>query len=438
MRLFPPPLEIGKEEGFTSEKDIFDYQSFGERLEKFYGSFDDPVVGILDAPWGSGKTTFIKMWCGHMRNAGYPIIEFDAFKNDYTDDAFIALAGEVLSLAKDKKLTESEYKPFKERTAKIAVAAAKGAVKKALCKVFSDEGYEEMSAAAEGASDAIFKDIMDQLENRKNEQQVFAKFGDALQKLASTLGKTCDQSAPKHLIFVIDELDRCKPTFALALLEKIKHFYAVPNVHFLLVTNLNQLGNVVKCVYGSEINGEKYLQKFYDISFSLPTKSRQTSTTEEFCNYLNSKCETLISSEWFIPLAKHLNLNLREIIKIHAYAAGMVGERDNIVFEYQLIYLSLASMRVINPEYFMLAVSGAITKEHINNFLHIPPYDHVNEYNSDLHSLTHYQELLLFLINAIEKDYVWTTNLSSNFRPPQYGNQLQEIAQKMQQISFAF
>jgi hypothetical protein len=424
MRLFSPPLEIGKEEGFTSEKDIFDYQSFGERLEEFYGSFDDPVVGILDAPWGSGKTTFIKMWCGHMRKAGYPIIEFDAFKNDYTDDAFIALAGEVLSLAKEHGLTENEYKPFKERTAKVVVAAAKGAVKKGLCNVFSDEGYEEMSAAAEGASDAIFKGVMEQLDNRKNERQMFEKFGDALQKLASTLGKTCNQNDPKHLIFVIDELDRCKPTFALALLEKIKHFYAVPNVHFLLVTNLNQLSKVVKCEYGSEVNGTSYLQKFYDISFSLPTKNDYTDNLNHFCAYLTRQCETPIENNWLSALPRHFNMSLRATLQMHTYAAAMIAGRDNIYFGYKLIFVGLACLKVAHPEYFKKILSGQLSREDV--YLLFP----------ETNKVEYFRAAFLYAIKQLPRDDAMYDQMLRSFDRVSSEDILQNKAIQMHELQF--
>lgn len=88
MRLFPPSLEVGDEEGFTPEKDIFGRAQLGAGLTNLVNSVSDPTVIAVDGQWGSGKTTFLKMWAGELRKAGFPVVYFDAFENDHVDDAF--------------------------------------------------------------------------------------------------------------------------------------------------------------------------------------------------------------------------------------------------------------------------------------------------------------------------------------------------------------
>src|SRR5437899_2382392 len=94
MRLFPPELEIGPEEGFTRERDIFERRPFGEKLTRIVQTLEDPLVLLLDGQWGTGKTTFIKMWRGELTKLKVPSIYFDAFANDYHEDAFLTIAGE--------------------------------------------------------------------------------------------------------------------------------------------------------------------------------------------------------------------------------------------------------------------------------------------------------------------------------------------------------
>jgi predicted KAP-like P-loop ATPase len=90
MRLFPPPLEIGDEEGFTKEKDIFGRSGIGRGLTNIISRVTDPLVIAVDNEWGTGKTTFLKMWAGELRKLGVPVIYFDAFQHDYVEDAFTA------------------------------------------------------------------------------------------------------------------------------------------------------------------------------------------------------------------------------------------------------------------------------------------------------------------------------------------------------------
>jgi KAP family P-loop domain len=93
LRLSPPELEIGVDEGFTPERDIFGRKPFAEQLTRIVRRIDGPAVLLLDSPWGTGKTTFVKMWLGELSKADVPNIYFDAFANDYLEDAFLAVAG---------------------------------------------------------------------------------------------------------------------------------------------------------------------------------------------------------------------------------------------------------------------------------------------------------------------------------------------------------
>ncbi len=74
----------------------------------------------------------------------------------------------------------------------------------------------------------------------------------------------------KKLLFLIDELDRCAPTFAVNMLEAVKHYYDNDNIVFVISTNNTQLAHTVRKYYGSDFDGAKYLNRFYDLVFDLP------------------------------------------------------------------------------------------------------------------------------------------------------------------------
>lgn len=302
MHILPPAIEIGENEGFNPQKDIFGRKAFGEDLKRLFENVEDPLVAILDAPWGSGKTVFAKMWCGMMRNEGFPVIYFDAFANDYMNDAFLCLASEIIEVSnKDKAFTDSAKKKFVECSKNVGKALLKTGVKagiKALTLNLIDK--DDLEALKSAASD-LSKEAEAELEkyiDRKfdeygKEKHFFASFRDALNKLVAereeveTTPQTADDvpdAIPPNrpLIIVIDELDRCRPPFALELLEKIKHFFSVPGVHFLLVTHLEQLESVVEHAYGIRNNASIYLHKFYNVFMELPkTESVNAVSTEK-------------------------------------------------------------------------------------------------------------------------------------------------------------
>ncbi len=101
MRISPPKVEIGELEGFSPDKDLFKRAAIGKSLQGFILRVEEPVVIAVDGQWGSGKTTFLKMFAGELRKDGFPVVYFDAFQNDYLDDAFTAIASEIVAMANE-------------------------------------------------------------------------------------------------------------------------------------------------------------------------------------------------------------------------------------------------------------------------------------------------------------------------------------------------
>ena len=66
--------------------------------------------------------------------------------------------------------------------------------------------------------------------------------------------KSVDKTAEftsKKLVFLIDELDRCRPTYAVETIEKIKHLFSVPGIIWVLVMNKEQIESSIQKVYGT-------------------------------------------------------------------------------------------------------------------------------------------------------------------------------------------
>lgn len=400
MRLFPPELVIGDFEGFTPEKDLFARKNFGEGLGNLFGSVEDPMVAILDAPWGSGKTTFVKMWCGYMRNQGFPVIYFDAFKNDYTEDAFLALAGEVIALADDIGPIDAEAKKgFLIKAQQVAAAAIKGGIKKGFSKLIGDEGVEEVVAAAaeEGVGcvlNSLDSYLLKKLEGRKKERDAFKEFGRALELLSGEMSKTMQERAQgerkgegadgatveqRPLIFVIDELDRCNPPFALDLLEKVKHFFSVPRVHFLLVTHLEQLENSVRFAYGMGEQAGTYLQKFFHISLALPASIDNFGKT-----YVDKYLDTLFAElpddaeggryssdlrKIICSYAKQNSLTLRSLERITTQIGVFLASTNKGFLRLSSIVAPLCIMKLVSPRLYRKAQSKTITLGDVTSFM---------------------------------------------------------------------
>jgi hypothetical protein len=75
------------------------------------------------------------------------------------------------------------------------------------------------------------------------------------------------------LFVVVDELDRCRPDYALRMLEEIKHFFDVPGVVFILGLHGGQLSKSIKAVYGTEFDSDDYLRRFFTRRYELRSQS---------------------------------------------------------------------------------------------------------------------------------------------------------------------
>ena len=93
--------------------------------------------------------------------------------------------------------------------------------------------------------------------------------------LAETAGTLAEKNEQRPLVIIIDELDRCRPSYAIELLEIAKHFFSVDHIVFVLAINLSELSHSVQAVYGEEFNARGYLERFFDVDFKLPDADRK-------------------------------------------------------------------------------------------------------------------------------------------------------------------
>lgn len=141
-------------------------------------------------------------------------------------------------------------------------AAAKGIAK----KYISEDAIDIVESGLDGSS-ALVKKLLDDYSVKKV----------SLIKFREEIGKVIENLSPNRpLVFFIDELDRCRPNYAVSILEKIKHFFNVSNIVFVLAIDKEQLSHSVCGVYNSEkINSKEYLRRFIDIEYSIPNDNKR-------------------------------------------------------------------------------------------------------------------------------------------------------------------
>ncbi|MYC74861.1 hypothetical protein F4X10_03690 [Candidatus Poribacteria bacterium] len=213
---------------------------------------DTPFTLAVDAEWGNGKTVFIEMLQAHLKKKGFCCVFFNAWECDFYSEPLAPLIAEI---SREIPSDSSIGKIFLEKGPKL-LECFKGAaslahplapvIVKILETGFSNIKTENLSS---------IKDYEDYCKALKD-------FKESLKEFSS------ERQDDRPLIVLIDELDRCRPDFAINTLERVKHIFDVPSLFFVVSVNKKEFSNVVRSFYGCE-DGERYLEKFFDLVFHL-------------------------------------------------------------------------------------------------------------------------------------------------------------------------
>lgn len=253
-------------------------KQFAEHLTGYVGRMKVGATIAIDAEWGAGKTWFVQHWKQHLINEGHHVAYIDAFANDYIDDPFLLIATEIANQVEKKegkrlkKTAVSVYHAMLPSLPKLIFSAAMtlmgaGLVAQSITETV--EGIKEATGDfgekfAEDMNERIKAQLEEKVQNHEADKKTLESFKQQLIEIASKLDKP--------LVFIVDELDRCKPEFSIRLIERIKHFFEIPNIVFVLAIHKKQLCESIDSYYGFKSENQ-YLDKFIDFSFKLFVES---------------------------------------------------------------------------------------------------------------------------------------------------------------------
>lgn len=178
-----------------------------------------------------------------------------------------------------------------------------------------------------------------------------------------------------RLVIFIDELDRCKPTYAIQFLERIKHYFDRQNITFVFSTNIKELINTVQNYYGNNFNGDRYLDKFFDLRLQLPK-------VELFYYLKLLKVEERygFKIDFLTQVINYFNLEMREITRFlkifelstnNMFGNVFTGEYEEHAMqmckEYILPYL--IGMYITNSKLFNDTINGNAENEFVDFFM---------------------------------------------------------------------
>lgn len=295
--------------------------------QKIVPKIEPPYAVALNGSWGSGKTTALMLIRNALRDARYHYVWFNTWEYDGVDDVCWALLKNIfLQLHKQNLVDLSEVETIVRKFA----YGFSGALSKLVGgKLISLVDLRDLFQKAEEDTLKPVEAFKDQVQELKKEY--ISLVNNALKKQNNE-----DQQLP--LVVFLDDLDRCHPEEALALVDSLKNMFCakmtsgeVPQVIFMAAFD----AQVLKTAIGRKFTdmpdtgttnprslSDEYFRKVFNITLAVPRleKEEYESITLEYANMILSEVDTTRRNNYVKTLqelckeTKHFRL--RHIIAI--------------------------------------------------------------------------------------------------------------------------
>ena len=253
----------------------------------------------VDAGYGEGKTFFLRRLARSLEGK-HPVAFVDAWADDLADEPLSALVATLQSalapMIQASDHVRSRWVAVLDKTGAVAKIAGKGLLKRGLGLLFTSAAVEAADEVLSGADAEVKKEVDDAIKESVSEaidgavtpkigvgthvwmQQRIDDFQSGKQaifelkrELSSLVEALRDQPQHPPIIIIIDELDRCRPSYSVKLLEEIKHLFDVPELVFILGMHGEQLSKSISGTYGADFDGKAYLRRFVNRRYRLRT-----------------------------------------------------------------------------------------------------------------------------------------------------------------------
>lgn len=254
--------------------DALHREEHGRLLSRLVQTLQSSYVLSLRGDWGTGKSTFLRRLKAQLGNDGVPALIINAWKTDYLEDPLLSFVGAI-----EERLAEHEAEhgvligKAKKLVPELAQAGAKlsPSVASFLAMLLPPEATIGVQASAEVVA-SVGGALLERQKEQRSAEAVFKEKLEEIRDVLTNRDKT--RRIVNSIAIIIDELDRCRPDYAVKTLERIKHFFDVPGIVFILATDGTNLPLAVSSVYGgTEKQAERYLRKFVDFEYELPPPS---------------------------------------------------------------------------------------------------------------------------------------------------------------------
>eukprot|EP01093_Parvamoeba_rugata_P004885 TRINITY_DN1683_c0_g2_i1.p1 TRINITY_DN1683_c0_g2~~TRINITY_DN1683_c0_g2_i1.p1 ORF type:complete len:330 (-),score=28.78 TRINITY_DN1683_c0_g2_i1:34-1023(-) len=262
------------------DADFLEKLLIAKSKEKTKASVTQSYVLAIDQNWGAGKTFFLERFKRQLDNSNYLTCYINAWEDDFSEDPMIpiisAIDEQVIGAdgSSSKKIASATIKKrFSEAVKIVGKHIIQGSLKKtvgiSIAEIADELTTREIADEIGKISEQVAQNSSGEiLENFRKTRTNLNEFREAF---SAVINEVADANTHTPLFILIDELDRCKPTYAIALLERVKHLFSVPGAVFILTIDKEQLAHSVSAVYGVNFDSVRYLNRFFDSTYRFPT-----------------------------------------------------------------------------------------------------------------------------------------------------------------------
>lgn len=378
-----------------ADNDKFDRKEYADFLLNLINTSDQykrsyesaSYVIAVDSPWGTGKTYFFDMFKSYMEPLGFHVIKYNAWKNDFWNNAYEPFLLEFLrsDLFEQLRLDESDAEIAKG-LGKALCLVIKGLVTKPLRDAVGENNLSDIESAFAQSGNSFIKMLSDEIDSYRELQEI--------QEQQELIKKYLNELLSKYyptqkLIFIIDELDRCNPLFAIQTLEFTKHFIDIENLVYIYSLDIEQLSQSIKTVYGQGMDSVGYICRFFDYLSKMPPAN-----SKNFIEGILLKCQNFKGkdrlTQHVLALEQQFSLSLRDINTILQNYCIM-----NNVFLYKYpepaheMYLDFLTIKYKAPKQYAQITSGNL-KELSDNCKFIINFCSIKNFNEKLSKISGY------------------------------------------------
>jgi len=273
-------------------------------------SQETPPTIMIDGEWGTGKTEFAYKTINKIIDKHKDItpIYFSAFAEDYLDNPFFSLMSEIYKVIDDDTL-KNHLLCILARAGNV-IDCVQPLISPIVGTTASFISGNPISGASFGSSaDRIARTAARCMRRLHNEITFNAE------SVNSLIQKLKLHPDTKKIWLFIDELDRCRPTYALAVLEIVKHIIEGAGIKVVYLAHKKQLENSIRHAYGNGIDANVYLRKFVEWRIELPMQMHSYSTAAS--EYLDESLEQFKLGDEvthvLLYIFSHNNHSLRDV-----------------------------------------------------------------------------------------------------------------------------